>query len=290
MHRRQLLAGGLGAGAGLIGASSAMAAAAPNSAEADRARIERETRRPTAVPHRRARTVNLFQSPGKFPNGMDVAPEGFWVAEQLTVEGVGSNNDVNLLDMNGRVLRNVKTQSVNTSGLAFGGGYLWVGANGDPQGIYQTDTNSRLINRRPTPLGPAGPSYGGGNHGVCYADGKVYLTANRLRGILRVDARTWQPEMLIPWTFPRTHDLAWDNGSIWMVIGTGEGGLTPGLAKYDAASGRLLETVEFVPGSADPHGLTCRNGVLYSCDAGIHPGKEVGWSPGSGYIFRIDFV
>jgi hypothetical protein len=45
-----------------------------------------------------------------------------------------------------------------------------------------------------------------------------------------------------------------------------------------------------VPGSADPHGLTCRDGVLYGCDAGIHPGKEAGWSPGSGYILRVEFI
>lgn len=41
-----------------------------------------------------------------------------------------------------------------------------------------------------------------------------------------------------------------------------------GLHKYDAATGRLLQTGDLVDGSADPHGLLMRDGVLYSCDAG----------------------
>src|SRR5690606_18756834 len=159
------------------------------------------------------------------------------------------------------------------------------GGNAAPNGIYQTDLNGRLIARRDIPLG------GGGNHGVAYHDGKVYLVANRMRGILRVDARTWEPEFFFPWTFARTHDIAYDNGAIWMVTGSGrEAGEKPGLAKYEAATGRLLETAEFVPGSADPHGLAVKDGVLYSCDPGIHPGWEYGRSPGTGYIFRIDYA
>jgi hypothetical protein len=63
-----------------------------------------------------------------------------------------------------------------------------------------------------------------------------------------------------------------------------------GLAKYDAATGRLLETVEFLPDSADPHGLTIVDGVFYGCDAGIHPGWPNNWSKTTGQVFRIDIV
>ncbi len=48
---------------------------------------------------------------------------------------------------------------------------------------------------------------------------------------------------------------------------------TPGLIKYDAATGRPLETAEFIEGSADPHGLAMYNGKLISCDAGIGPAR-----------------
>ena len=63
-----------------------------------------------------------------------------------------------------------------------------------------------------------------------------------------------------------------------------------GLVKYDAATGKVLETADFEPGSSDPHGLAWHNGVLYSCDAGIHPGWAENKSPTHGYIFRIDLL
>ena len=63
-----------------------------------------------------------------------------------------------------------------------------------------------------------------------------------------------------------------------------------GLHKYDAATGRLLEIVDFAPGSADPHGLAVHEGKLISCDAGIHPGWPNYDSPSHSYIFEIDLA
>ena len=87
--------------------------------------------------------------------------------------------------------------------------------------------------------------------------------------------------------------MAWDNGTIWQIIGNdstkySEG--RPGLVRYEAATGKVLETVDFVPGSSDPHGLALHDGKLISCDAGIHPGWPNNDSPTAGLIFRIDFV
>ena len=52
----------------------------------------------------------------------------------------------------------------------------------------------------------------------------------------------------------------------------------------------LVMTVEFAPGSCDPHGLVWHDGRLVSCDAGIHPGWKGLESPHSGYIFSIDIA
>jgi hypothetical protein len=60
--------------------------------------------------------------------------------------------------------------------------------------------------------------------------------------------------------------------------------------RYDLQSGRVLELVEFQPGSSDPHGLAVHDGKLIGCDAGIHPGWENNASPTSGWIFQIDFI
>jgi hypothetical protein len=175
--------------------------------------------------------------------------------------------------------------------MAYGDGYVWMCANAAPQGVFQTDMNSRTVSHRQIPLGPA--NNGGGCHGALYHEGKLWLASLRLRGILRVDAKSWEPEFLIPYTTPRAHGVAWDNGAIWLVTGNDSKGYADsraGLAKYDAATGALLETAEFLPGSCDPHGLAMKDGVLYSCDAGIHPNWQLNESPTHGYIFRIDFA
>jgi hypothetical protein len=62
--------------------------------------------------------------------------------------------------------------------------------------------------------------------------------------------------------------------------------IDPGPVKYDAATGKLLETVDFVPNSSDPHGLVMHNGTPISCNADIHPGWPNNNCPTSGWIFR----
>ena len=91
----------------------------------------------------------------------------------------------------------------------------------------------------------------------------------------------------------RYHGIAWDNGAIWQIVGNDckrYSEYRPCLVRYEAATGKVLETVDFVPGSCDPHGLTMHDGKLISCDAGIHPNWPNNDSPTAGWIFQIDFV
>jgi hypothetical protein len=230
------------------------------------------------IPVRKVKTTPLFKSPEGYPNAIAASPDGMWIAEQ-------KSDNAHLVDWNGKVLKSVRTQSKNTSGMGFGGGCLWMGANAAPQGIFQTDLNSTTLSHRQIPLGPR--ENGGGCHGVEYANGKLWIAALRLRGILRVDATTWAPELLIPYNVPRAHGVATDSSAIWMVTGTDRGA---GLIKYDIETGRTLEIAEFAETDCDPHGLAWHDGVLYSCDAGIHPGWPENRSPTHSYVFRIDLI
>jgi streptogramin lyase len=165
--------------------------------------------------------------------------------------------------------------------------------------------NGRTVSHRQIPLGPA--DNGGGCHGLMWHDGKLWIVANRIKAILRVDPKTWTPEFIIPITTARWHGCAWDashpGGAIWMVTGSSDinryvmqnGKLhhttTCGLMKYSATTGQLLETAEFADGTADAHGLDMHNGKLISCDAGVGPpGFEGTGSPSAGYVFEINFV
>jgi hypothetical protein len=257
------------------------------------------------VPSRTAKTTKLFKSPQGFPNGIAVTPEGLWIAEQKLSgaqaatyhlpEPKSLTEDAWLVDWNGKLLKTVTTPSRNTSGMAVGGGYVWMVANAPPQGVFQVDMNSRLISHRQIPLGPAND--GGGCHGALWHDDKLWIASLRLRANVRVDPKSWEPEFLIPfYQAPdrvRYHGIAWDNETIWQVVGNDckrYDEYRPCLVRYEAATGRVLETVDFVPNSSDPHGLAMHDGKLIGCDAGIHPGWPNNDSPTAGWIFQIDFV
>ena len=286
MTKREFMLAGLGAGLALGG---------------KRALAQRED----SAPRRVAKTTKLFKSPSGFPNAVDATPEGLWIAEQkMSGEqakqyGVTPPKDLSeaawLVDWKGKLLKTVMTPSRNTSGMAVGGGYVWMGANAAPQGVFQVDMDGKVISHRQIPLGPA--DNGGGCHGVMWHEGKLWISALRLRGALRVDPKTWEPEFMIPFyqgpNVSRYHATAWDNGAIWQVTGNNSTSYAegrPGLVKYDAATGRVLEIVDFAPGSCDPHGLTMHDGALISCDAGIHPNWPTNDSPTAGWIFRIDIA
>jgi hypothetical protein len=243
-----------------------------------------------------------------YPNALAVmtdGPGGLWIGQQkVTAQSAQTYNlpvaqepdeAAWLVDWNGKLLKTVKTQSRNTSGMAYGNNCVWMGANAEPFGIFQVDLNSNQVSHRQIPLSVDGK--GGGCHGVKWHNGKLWIAALRLGGILRVDPATWVPEALIRVSSeekPRLHDAAFDDdGNIWVVTGNNSASYADGKAglnKYDGKTGQLLMTVDFQPGSCDPHGLAWHDGHLVSCDAGIHPGWKGNESPSSGYIFSIEIV
>jgi len=286
-------------------AGAAAATGSWRAAFAQNVETPQQSARNRKIPNRMVKTTKLFKAPPGYPNGLAVVPEGLWIGEQKMTGAqaiefrVPAATDLTerawLVDWNGKILKTVATQSRNTSGMAVGGGYVWMVANAPPEGVFQVDMNSKLISHRQIPLGPA--NNGGGCHGALWQDGKLWIASLRLRGMLRVDPTTWQPEFMIPfYQAPdrnRYHAMAWDNGAMWQITGNAsttyaEG--RPGLVKYDAATGAVLETADFLPNSCDPHGLAMHDGVMISCDAGIHPGWPGNDSPSTGWIFRIDFV
>ena len=306
LTRRELLVGGMGAGFGL-GAGLGLWGRDPSpTLSEDVAAGTDPLPGPRGVggnvTRRRVTTTPLFKSPPGFPNALQLDPDGrgIWVGEQKVSGqsainyGVPEPDDLSesawLMDWNGNVMQTVVTESRNTSGMAVGEGYVWMVANASPYGVFQTDMNSRTVSHRQIPLGA------GGSHGAKFRDGKLWIASTRMRGALRVDPWTWEPEFLLPLTiWDRLHDIAFDDsGALWVVTGTQYTdhyeGDRAGLAKYDVESGRLREYAEFDVTECDPHGLVFHEGAFYSCDAGIHPGWPTNRSATAGYIFRIDLV
>ena len=80
-----------------------------------------------------------------------------------------------LVDWSGKLVKTVTTQSRNTSGMAYGDGCVWMGANSEPYGIFQVDQNSKQLSHRQIPLSIDGR--GGGTHGVKWHKGKLWIAA-----------------------------------------------------------------------------------------------------------------
>src|SRR5258708_4262334 len=177
MTKREFLALG-------VGLSGALAFAQTSGAQSGRNQPIRS---------RKAKTTKLFKSPPGFPNGIAVAPEGLWIGEQKLSGAAADSYHMAqpksleehawLVDWNGKLLKTVTTPSRNTSGMAYGGGCVWMGANAPPEGVFQVDMNSKVVSHHQIPLGP--PNDGGGCHGLMWHEGKIWIVANRLKGILR---------------------------------------------------------------------------------------------------------
>ena len=248
---------------------------------------EVRTAKPAAppAPVRKATSTKLFKTPDGHPNALDVSAEGFWIGEQVT-------DRVILMDLDGKVLKALQTECHNCSGLAVGGGYLWLSANGAAQfdrpikiestgsEILQCRMDGTVVKRHTIPLG------GGGVTGIEYVDGALWMVASRLRALMQVNADTFQPILAHPLQMQRPHGLAWDNGFMWVVDGTDE----PRLVKMNAKTGATVESIQLVASEPDPHGLAMLNGKLYFCDAGIHPGWERDKSPHTGWLCRVDVI
>lgn len=236
------------------------------------------------APVRRAKVTKIFRSPDGHPNALETVPEGVWVGEQVS-------DVAYLMDWKGKVLQKVPTESSNTSGIAFGGGFLWMGANGKAimRAPKPTDATTGQVLKVDPKTGKTLARYdipgGGGVHGLEFAEGTLWLTSLKIQKLSQMDPQTWKVLRQIPCRLGRAHGLAWDKGAIWCMFSNDRQ-----IHKMDARDGTVLEIIQLAETDPDPHGMCLYQGHLYYCDAGIAPGAKPTNSPHAGWICRVDVV
>src|SRR5262245_31093133 len=174
------------------------------------------------IPTRQARVERLFKAPDLHPNALETAPDGLWIGDQV------SERVFKVDWQTGKVLHEVQTESHNTSGLAVGGGFLWLGANGGVSGrrparpqdkpfgeIVQADikTGKTIKVYRPPWLT--------GIHGITWVDETqtLWATALSINALAELDPKdNLRNVRLIPDEGDRPHALACDNGNIRCLI------------------------------------------------------------------------
>jgi hypothetical protein len=238
------------------------------------------------VPVRKPKAVvKLFKSPEGYPNGLENTPEGLWIAEEVSERAY-------LVDWTGKVLHKLDTESHNTSGIAVGGGYLWMSANGrgvlrDPRPtdrpggeILQCDLKTGKTIRRFVPPWP------GGLHGATWNDKTqtLWLVAVGINALVEVDPKdNFRIGHIVPARFSRPHGLDFESDAIWCLFAD-----NLQIHKLERATGRSLDIIQLSKEDPDPHGLCMHAGSIYYSDAGIAPPGKPSGSPTSGYICRID--
>jgi hypothetical protein len=144
------------------------------------------------VPTHKAKVVKVFKGPDEHPNALEAAKDALWIGGQVTE--IAYKVDWNTH----KVLHQVQTESHNTSGMAVGGGYLWMSANGGVSNrrpprptdfpfdeIVQCDLETGKTVRRYRPPWPSG------SHGIVWVEETktLWVTAVGLKTIAELDTR-----------------------------------------------------------------------------------------------------
>ena len=144
------------------------------------------------VPTRAAKVERLFKAPDIHPNALEAAPDGLWIGDQV------SERVFRVDWQTGKVLHEVQTESHNTSGIAVGAGYLWLGANGGVSGrrpprptdkpfgeVIQADLKTGKTVKIHQLL------WGGGVHGITFVPQTqtLWVTALSISAVAEMDPR-----------------------------------------------------------------------------------------------------
>jgi streptogramin lyase len=269
-----------------IGTASAVVAGLPA-----RGRAAQQAAAAAPPPARHANVERLFKAPDKHPNALEAAPDGLWIADQVSER-------VYKVDwQTGKVLHQVPTESHNTCGLALGGGYMWLNANGGVSGrraprptdepfgeIVQADARTgKTVKVHALPWRSTQ-----GNamiHGSVYVaeSQTLWVVALSINALAELDPKDdLRIVRLVPIAGVRAHGIDWQDGALWCLFA---GDRT--IQKIDANSGRVLETITLSPTSdPDPHGMCVHGGYMYYCDAGL-TATGAGSDPGMVCRFKL---
>ena len=117
----------------------------------------------------------LFRSPYSVPNGLQVMDDGLWIVDQITdrVALVEVTSDPDYIVP--KLIRDIPSESSNTSGMTYGDGALWLAANGSGERwrpVRDTDAETGEVFKVDPATGETLARYpipnGGGTHGIEY--------------------------------------------------------------------------------------------------------------------------
>jgi outer membrane protein assembly factor BamB len=216
----------------------------------------------------------FLRAPYGVPNGLQVTQEGLWIADQITdrlaLVEIAQPSEYGVT----RLVRDLPSESSNTSGLAWGRGSLWLAANGPAtlwrrerptdarkgQGeILEVDSQTGATRHRwPVPGG-------GGVHGLeydCFDEGHLWITTLKDQTLSKVRLADWSVQHVVPLPYRRAHGVVRVEDGVWVVHTSDRL-----IVKLDVEDGKELYRVAVPEDMPEPHGLSIFGKDLLYCDA-----------------------
>ncbi|MYC95706.1 MAG: hypothetical protein F4X14_12115 [Caldilineaceae bacterium SB0661_bin_32] len=218
----------------------------------------------------------LFRSPYSVPNGLQMTDDGLWIVDQIT-------DRVMLVERNGELdyygvpmmIREIPSDSSNTSGMAWGEDSLWLAANGSadkwrPKRAHDAGKSAgevlrvdpetgKTISRHPLPNG-------GGTHGIEYDNhepGHLWLTTLKDQTLTKMRISDWSVRHVIPLPYTRAHGVVREEDGLW-VVHTGH----RVIVKLSLTDGSELDRITVPDTEPEPHGLSADPDYRFIyCDA-----------------------
>ena len=214
----------------------------------------------------------LFRSPYSVPNGLQVTDEGVWIADQITdrvaLVELTESSDYGVT----KLIRDVPTESSNTSGLAYGDDALWLAANGSGsmwRQVRHTDANEGEILKVDPQTGQTLQRHkipdGGGTHGLeydHYENGYIWVETLKDKVLHKVRISDWSVQHTIPLPYERAHGVVRFEDGIWVVHTSDRL-----IVKLDLEDGSELNQIHVPAEYPEPHGLSISGNDLLYCDA-----------------------
>lgn len=233
------------------------------------------------LPTRSAKVETVFRSPGPQPNGLQATADGLWILDQ------GDNHAYLVSYEHGKVLRDLKTDSVAGSGITFDGEALWLASTYSSE-ILRTDARTgRTLERHDTPgagvvswtaaearrsplakpalaVGPE-PAPASrkvtGAHGLEWRNGRLWVAVPPARQLYCLNPRTWQIERQFPTPGNRPHGLGWQGKWLWLTESNDNA-----FYQLDPETGRAHAKIQLADTDPLPHGMTIWRDMLWYCD------------------------
>ncbi|MEC8912066.1 MAG: hypothetical protein VX917_06650 [Chloroflexota bacterium] len=198
--------------------------------------------------------------PGPQPNGLQADSDGLWAIDQ------GNDHLYKLSYEDGSIIEDLETETMKSSGVTKGGGFLWVASTYNCL-IYKLNEDGTTAETYDTPgkgvvdFAQAENPPTTGAHGMEWIDEEnMWVAVPPAKTVFLMDPKTMSVKRSIPTPGIRPHGLFMDEEDIWLAD-TQE----CKIHKLDTDTGEILDVIDIE--EPEIHGMTLHDRQIWFCCA-----------------------